>query len=116
MFEHLRHCGALKLSPPTDPAYLFQGTSSVSTTLSSGAKNVIRSGKALASSKPKKDPLTRLVAEGSGGVTAEQRNVSVVSVDMDRKAGNDGVFGDTIAMLLPVVTREQNLLSMSEMC
>lgn len=109
MFEHLRQNGYIGLGPTADASFLFSGSSSASgvagSSLSSGAKNVLRSGKTLAKTSGK-DPKSRLLVSEIGGM---ERN-STTSLDVAENASNDVVFGDTLAILIPVIAREQNLL------
>jgi hypothetical protein len=105
VFEHLRQYGYIKLAPASDTSYLFVEVNSIfaASTLSSGAKSVMQSFK-----KPgvkAADPLDRFNEE-----VVRERNSSIVSMELDEKTSNDVVFRDTLAMIIPVITREQNII------
>jgi hypothetical protein len=70
-----------------------------STVAASTAKNMFKKGPAAKFA----DPVARVST-----ADAPQRNTSVIS--MDNANANDVVFGDMLAMLIPVITREQNII------
>lgn len=117
LFEQLRQHHIQKVS--LNQEYLFVPASSVSAVatnaISAGAKNVLKSGIALTGLKDKKLQRKEEIMKGDASkkaLDADRMRSSVVSLDVsgDDKISPEALFGETLAMLIPVIVREQNVV------
>jgi hypothetical protein len=90
VFEYAYGC----VNSPSDTSHLFVGDVN-----SVFAKNVLQSFKAPASDAPAHDSDREL-----------RGNSLIHESNRERMDSNDAVFGDTLDIIIPVITREQNII------